>query len=220
MPAYIVLLGPPGAGKGTQAKRLSERLGLLHVSSGDIFRENLKNRTELGMLAKGFIDQGQLVPDDVTIAMIRERLSRSDGAAGAVLDGFPRTGAQAEALDAMLRELGGKVDAVALLRVSIPVLVRRLTGRLTCRAQGHIYHQDYSPPETPGVCDLDGSELYQRSDDDRDTVTRRIQVFFEETEPLIAYYRARGLTFEVNGEQPIDTVTSDLLGSLPRELVQ
>ncbi|MEW6567247.1 MAG: adenylate kinase [Chloroflexota bacterium] len=219
MPAYIVLLGPPGAGKGTQAKRLSERLGLLHVSSGDIFRENLKNQTELGRLAKGYIDQGRLVPDDVTIAMIRERLSRSDGAVGAVLDGFPRTRPQAEALDVMLKDLGGRVDAVAYVRVSMPILIRRLMGRLTCRASGHIYHEDYNPPKVPGVCDLDGSELYRRSDDDEAAVARRIQVYLEETEPLIRYYRKRRVVFDVDGEQTIERVTADLLAGLPQELV-
>ncbi len=219
MPVYIVLLGPPGGGKGTQAKRLSERLGLLHVSSGDIFRENLKTETELGRQAKGYIDRGLLVPDDVTIAMIRERLNRPDASAGAVLDGFPRTQPQAEALDRVLEELGGRVDAVAILRVSTPALIRRLTRRLTCRASGHIYHEDYNPPKVPGVCDIDGSELYRRSDDEEAAVTRRIQVYLEETEPLIRFYRNRGLGFEVDGEQLVDAVTADLVAGLPRELV-
>ncbi len=217
MPTYIVLLGPPGAGKGTQAKRLSERLGLLHVSSGDLFREHLKNETELGRLARGYIDRGLLVPDDVTIAMVRERLGRPDATAGAVLDGFPRTLPQAEALDGMLRELGGRLNAVVILRVSTPALVRRLSRRLTCRANGHIYHEDFNPPKVPGVCDLDGSDLYRRSDDEEELVRRRIQVYQEETEPLIRFYRRRGLTFEVDGEQSVDQVTADLLAGLPRE---
>jgi adenylate kinase len=220
MAAYIVILGPPGAGKGTQAKRLSERLGLTHVSSGDLFREHLKNETALGKLARGYIDRGGLVPDDVTIAMIRDRLSRQDASAGAILDGFPRTQAQAEALDAMLVEMGAQVDAVIYVRVETPVLVRRLTGRRMCRAGGHIYHLDYNPPRSAGVCDVDGSELYQRSDDDEATVTRRIQVYLEETSPLIAHYQERGVVVEVDGDQPIEAVTEDLLAALPRGLVR
>jgi len=218
--AYIVLLGPPGAGKGTQAKRLCERLGLTHVASGDLFREHLKNETELGRLARGYIDRGGLVPDGVTIAMIRERLSRPDAAAGALLDGFPRTRPQAEALDVMLTDLGGKIDAVVVVRASVPVLIRRLMGRLMCRAGGHIYHMDYNPPRTPGVCDNDGTELYQRSDDDESTVTHRIQVYLAETAPLIAHYRRRGVVTEVNGDQPIESVTEDVLASLPAGLVR
>jgi adenylate kinase len=220
MAAYIVILGPPGAGKGTQAKRLSERLRLTHVSSGDLFREHLKNETALGKLARGYIDGGGLVPDDVTIAMIRDRLSRQDASSGAILDGFPRTQAQAEALDAMLVEMGGRVDAVIYVRVPTPVLVRRLTGRWMCRAGGHIYHQDFNPPRTAGVCDIDGSELYQRSDDDEATVTRRIQVYLDETSPLIAHYKRRGVVVEVDGDQPIEAVTEDLLAAMPRGIAR
>jgi adenylate kinase len=199
---------------------LCERLGLQHVSSGDLFREHLKNETELGRLARSFIDRGGLVPDDVTIAMIRERLSRADADAGALLDGFPRTRPQAEALDRMLADLGGRIDAVVVIRVSMPVLIRRLMGRLMCRAGGHIYHQDYNPPKSPGVCDYDGSELFQRSDDDEATVTNRIQVYLAETAPLIAHYRRRGVVVEVNGEQPIEAVTEDLLAALPKGLLR
>ncbi len=217
MPAYILLLGPPGAGKGTQAKRLSEQLGLLHVSSGDLFREHLKNETELGRLAREYIDRGLLVPDDVTIAMVRERLGRPDAAAGAVLDGFPRTLPQAEALDGMLADLGGEVNAVAILKASTPALIRRLSRRLTCRASGHIYHEDFNPPKVPGVCDIDGSDLYRRSDDEETAVRRRIQVYHEETEPLIRFYRSRGLTFEVDGERSVEQVTDGLLAGLRHE---
>jgi adenylate kinase len=152
--------------------------------------------------------------------MIRDRLSRPDAFAGAILDGFPRTQAQAEALDAMLAELGARVDAVIYVRVATPVLIRRLTGRLMCRAGGHIYHQDNNPPKKPGVCDVDGSELYKRSDDDEATVTRRIQVYLDETSPLVAQYRKRGVVVEVDGDQPIEAVTEDLLAALPRGLAR
>jgi adenylate kinase len=199
---------------------LCERLGVPHVASGDLFREHLKNDTDLGRLARGYIDRGGLVPDDVTIAMIRERLSRSDATVGALLDGFPRTRPQAEALDQMLADLGGEIDAVAVIRVGVPVLIRRLMGRLMCRAGGHIYHEDYNPPRRAGVCDIDGSELYQRSDDDEATVTHRIQVYLAETAPLIAHYRRRGVVAEVDGDQPIEAVTEDLLAAMPAGLVR
>lgn len=214
MGMYIVLLGPPGAGKGTQAEVLEEQTGLVHISSGDIFRENLKAQTELGKLAQGFMNRGELVPDDVTIAMIRERLSRPDCTAGAILDGFPRTPAQAEALDIMLAELDSKISSVPFISVPEAVLVERLSGRWTCRAAGHVYHSQYNPPRKPGVCDEDGSELYQREDDKPETVKRRIHVYFEQTSPLIEFYRNAGLLIEVDGTQPIDEVTSTLLAAI------
>ena len=217
MPAYIVLLGPPGAGKGTQAEIVSTKLGLAHVSSGDIFRENIKNQTELGKLADTYMQRGDLVPDDVTIGMIRERLQRPDCAKGALLDGFPRTPAQAEALDKMLSDLGGSVDAVPYVQVPEDELVERLSGRWTCRAEGHVYHQVFNPPKKLGVCDIDGSELYQREDDRRETVERRIRVYMEQTAPLIEYYRQAGALIEINGAQPIEAVTKDLLAALPKQ---
>lgn len=216
MSIYIVLLGPPGAGKGTQAQIISGALRLPHISSGDIFRENLKNQTDLGRLAKGYIDRGELVPDDVTIAMIRERLSRPDCRDGALLDGFPRTPAQAQALDEMLVDFAGKVNAVPLIDVPEAVLVERLTGRWTCRANGHVFHEKFNPPAKPGICDQDGSELYQREDDKAETVTRRIRVYLEQTSPLIEYYRRQGVLLEVDGTQSIEKVTEDLLSALPR----
>lgn len=214
MAKYIVLLGPPGAGKGTQAEVISEKLGLQHISSGDIFRENLKAQTELGKLAQGYMNRGELVPDDVTIAMIRERLSRPDTQKGALLDGFPRTPAQADALAEMLSGMGGAVDVVPYISVQPEILVERLGGRWTCRAQGHIYHQKYNPPQQPGVCDVDGSDLYQRDDDKAETVERRIKVYFEQTAPLIDYYRANGLLVEIDGSQPIDKVTEQMLAAV------
>ena len=218
MPTYIVLLGPPGAGKGTQAQVVSKTLGLPHISSGDIFRENLKNQTELGKLAKGFMDRGELVPDDLTIAMIQERLSRPDCASGALLDGFPRTPAQGEALAAMLQGMQGKVNAVPYIKVDEQVLIERLTGRWTCRAQGHVFHEKYNPPKQAGVCDQDGSELYQRDDDKAETVINRIQVYFAQTAPLIEYYQQAGQLVEVDGSQSIEKVTAELLAALAKKV--
>lgn len=214
---FIVLLGPPGAGKGTQARRAARQLDLPHVSSGDIFRENLKGGTELGELAKQFMDRGELVPDDVTIAMIQERLSRADCIRGALLDGFPRTPAQAEALDELLAAFGESVRVVPFIRVPEEVLIERLSGRLVCRAEGHTFHKRYDPPDEPGVCDVDGSELYQREDDKEEVVANRIAVYYRQTTPLIDFYRERGLLEEVDGDQPVEEVTEDLLDVIPTE---
>lgn len=211
MPTFIVLLGPPGVGKGTQAKILAEQTGLVHVSSGELFRENLKNQTELGKLAKAYIDKGELVPDDVTISMIRERLSRPDCKMGAILDGFPRTPVQADALEKMLSEFNGQVDTVPYITGEESVLVERVSGRWTCRASGHIYHEKFSPPHQLGVCDVDGSELYQRDDDKVETVKKRIQVYRTQTMPLVDYYRQRGKLVEIDGMQAVEVVNAALL---------
>jgi adenylate kinase len=210
MSTYIVLLGPPGVGKGTQAKILAETASLPHISSGDLFRENIKDETELGKLAQTFIKKGDLVPDDVTISMIRSRLSRPDCANGAVLDGFPRTIVQAEALEQVLAEFGGRVNFVPYIDASESVLVERLSGRWTCSENGHTFHEKYNPPKQAGVCDVDGSALYQRDDDRSETVLRRIQVYFEQTAPLIAYYRKLGLLAEINGAQTVEEVSARL----------
>ena len=213
MATFIVLLGPPGVGKGTQAKILSEQTRLAHISSGDLFRENLKNQTELGKLAQTYMTKGELVPDDVTIAMIRERLARPDCKNGAILDGFPRTPAQAEALESMLQEFNGHVDLVPFITADEDVLVERLGGRWTCRASGHIFNEKSNPPKNDLKCDFDGSELYQRDDDKPETVKRRIKVYFEQTSPLISYYRDHGKLVAIDGTQSIDQVTEDLLAA-------
>ena len=214
MPTYIVLIGPPGVGKGTQANRLSERTGLAHISSGDLFRENIKNQTDLGKLAQTFMSKGDLVPDNVTIAMIKDRLARPDCETGAILDGFPRTPAQANALEDMLQIFHGRVNVVPQIIAPRDALISRLSGRWTCRESGHIFNEKTNPPKTAGACDIDGSELYQRDDDKSETVTRRIEVYMEQTTPLIKYYRDHGKLVEINGLQAIDQVTQDLMDAL------
>jgi adenylate kinase len=216
MPTYIVLLGPPGVGKGTQARILSESTKLVHVSSGDLFRENLKNQTELGKLAQSYMHKGELVPDDVTIAMIRERISRPDCEAGAILDGFPRTPNQANALEKMLAEFKSEVNAVPYITAAENILVERTSGRWTCRAQGHIYHEKFNPPKEAGVCDVDGSEVYQRDDDKVETVTKRIRVYIDQTMPLVEYYRKAGKLIEIDGTQAVEDVTKVLLEALKK----
>jgi len=216
MPTYIVLLGPPGVGKGTQAKILAQETGLAHISSGDLFRENIKNGTELGKLAQSYMSKGELVPDDVTIGMIRDRFTRSDCQKGAILDGFPRTPIQADALTELLKEFQGQVDTVPFITAPDEVLIERLSGRWTCRASGHIFHTLFNPPKDEGVCDHDGSELYQRDDDKVETVKHRIQVYQNQTAPLIAYYRDKNILVEINGAQPIERVTESLVTALEK----
>ena len=209
-PLYIVMLGPPGAGKGTQAKKLAQAFDLVHISTGDLFRENLKNETELGQLAQGYMNQGELVPDDVTVRMVEERLARSDCDKGAVLDGFPRTPAQAEALENLLMQFGAGVKIVPYIKVPDEILVERLSGRWMSPT-GRVYHAIYNPPKVKWIDDIDGSELYQREDDKPETVRRRIDVYNEQTAPLIDFYRQKGLLVEIDGTQSIDEVTEDLL---------
>ncbi len=217
MATYIVLLGPPGAGKGTQAEVISREMNLAHISSGDLFRENLKNQTELGKTAQGYMNRGELVPDDVTIAMVRERLSRQDCKDGALLDGFPRTPAQAVALADMLASMGERVVSVPYISVPAEVLIERLGGRWTCPTCGRVYHEKYNPPKTPGVCDVDGTKLIQREDDKAETVERRIRVYTDQTAPLIDYYRKQGLLIEVDGTRSIDEVSKEILDALKKK---
>jgi adenylate kinase len=214
MATFIVLLGPPGVGKGTQARVLSETSKLAHISSGDLFRENIKNQTELGKQVKAILDKGELVPDDLTISMIRDRISRPDCEAGAILDGFPRTPAQAEALDDMLAEFDSEVNAVPYITAAESILVERASGRWTCKAQGHIYHEKFNPPKQAGVCDIDGSEVYQREDDKAEVVSKRIRVYFDQTMPLVEHYQVAGKLIKIDGTQPVEQVTKELLAAL------
>lgn len=213
-PLYIVMLGAPGAGKGTQARQLSEALAVPQVSSGDIFRENLKNATPLGLLAKQYMDSGALVPNDVTIKMVMDRLARPDCANGVVLDGFPRTLAQADALAVALRERNLAIGLVPLLQVSDEAVVNRLAGRRVCRDCQAMYHVAFLPPAVAGRCDKCGGALYQRADDEPETVRNRLFVYYKQTAPLIGFYYAQGVLFSVDGDRPVEQVHADLLAAI------
>ncbi len=208
---YIILLGAPGAGKGTQAGILRERFGLAHVSSGDLFRENVSKQTPLGKLAKAYMDKGELVPDDVTIQMVMERIARPDCERGVVFDGFPRTEAQAKALDAAFAKENKKIGATLLVDVRDEVLIERLSARWFCPADGSVYNLLSNPPKVAGKCDKDGVTLEQRNDDKPETVKRRLEVYRAQTAPLIEYYRAAGLLREMNGEQSIEMVQTEIV---------
>ena len=210
----VVLLGAPGAGKGTQAQILSERLGLAHVATGDLFRAAVRDQTPLGITAKGFMDRGELVPDAVTIEMLLERLAKPDAEAGILLDGFPRNTAQAEVLDKALADKGGRVDVAPLIEVPEPELVSRLGGRWICRAQGHPYHLVGKPPLKEGVCDVDGSELYQRDDDKPETVQARLRQQLGSLAQVVGYYRDHGVLSVVDGTTGIENVSRDLLAAI------
>ena len=202
----IAFLGPPGAGKGTQARDLAQEWRVPHLATGDMLREAVAAGTPLGREAKGYMDQGALVPDDVIIRMMGERLGKADAGRGFILDGFPRTIAQAEALAKLLKDLGQTLDTVVYFDVSEPELLRRLTGRRVCRACGHSYHMTSNPPKRAGVCDECGGELYQRDDDAETTVRKRLDVYQRQTAPLLDYYRQRSLLATVSGEGPLATI--------------
>ena len=207
----VILIGAQGSGKGTQADLLSGSLGLPHISSGDLFRKEMAEQTELGLKVKGYMDRGELVPDDLTLAMILGRLAMSDCANGVILDGFPRTVAQAQVLDDGLQKVGKQIDLVIYLEVPREELLTRLSGRYICEANQHVYNIKTRPPKTPGICDIDGSRLYQRADDTGEAVQRRLDIFFNETIQLLGYYGKRGNLVTVNGNQSIEQVQEALL---------
>ncbi|MCS7279603.1 MAG: adenylate kinase [Thermodesulfobacteriaceae bacterium] len=207
----IIFLGPPGAGKGTQAKVLIDRFNIPQISTGDMLRENVAKGTELGMKAKEYMEKGQLVPDEIILGMVKDRLSQADAQKGFILDGFPRTVAQAEALDKMLSEMGKKIEYVLALMVPDEDLVIRLTGRRTCKKCGMMYHIKFKPPKEEGKCDTCGGELYQRPDDNEETVRNRLKVYHESTAPLLDYYKKKGVLFEIDGSKSIEEITKQLL---------
>lgn len=207
----LVLLGPPGAGKGTQAAGIVERYNIPHISTGDIFRKNLKEGTELGLKAKGYMDSGALVPDSLVVEIVVDRLSQSDTAEGYLLDGFPRTVAQAEALDEYLYGIGEKLDHVINIKVDPEILVGRAVGRRICKDCGATYHIEFNPSQVEGICDKCGGQLYQRADDNEETVANRINVYMEETSPLIDYYAQSNLITDIDGQKDIAVVFEDIV---------
>lgn len=215
---FLVMLGVPGAGKGTQARLLEVALGIPQISTGDLFRYNLKNQTELGLLAKSYMDRGELVPDEVTILMVQDRIQREDCQKGAIFDGFPRNLVQAVALDQMTAADGG-IRRVLMFNLDDDEAMRRITGRRTCPICGTVYHVDYNPPKVEGKCDNDGGELVQRDDDKPETVKTRLYVYYKQTSPLVGYYFAKGLLTEIDGTLPIDEVQEQLLAVLQSEPV-
>lgn len=211
---HILLMGPPGAGKGTQAARLVERFHVPHISTGDMFRAAVKEGTPLGKKAKACMEKGELVPDEVTVGIVAERLAKDDCRQGFILDGFPRTEAQAKALQEILQKLGLKLTKAVNIHVPNEVLVARAVGRRICKKCGATYHVQFNPPQAEGVCDVCGGSLYQRADDSEETMKSRLSVYEQQTKPLIAFYKKEGLYAEVDGKQSIDKVTEDLVHAL------
>lgn len=210
----LVLLGPPGSGKGTQGERLNEDLRLPYYATGDILRGAVRDETELGRTAKEYMDRGDLVPDEVIVGVIAERIDSSEALDGFILDGFPRTTPQAEALDAKLGDLGRAVTAVLLIDVSDDEVVRRLGGRRTCEANGHVFHVEFDPPQQEGVCDIDGSPLIVRDDDKPEVIRKRLETYHEKTEPLVSYYDSRGVLRRIAGEAPPEEVAEQIRRTL------
>ncbi|KGG81023.1 adenylate kinase [Caloranaerobacter azorensis H53214] len=210
----LILLGPPGAGKGTQASGIVKKYNIPHISTGDIFRKNIKEGTELGRKAKEYIDKGLLVPDDIVVAIVKDRLTESDCKDGFLLDGFPRTVAQADALETELNNLNMQLDKVINIEVDKEALIERAVGRRICKECGATYHIKFNPPKQEGICDICGGELYQRKDDTVETVTKRIEVYLEQTKPLIDYYKDKGILANIDGMQDIDKVFEDIVSAL------
>ena len=213
---HIVLVGPPGAGKGTQAQFIASHLSIPKISTGDIFRVNVSQGTELGREAKAFMDRGDLVPDSITIAMVRDRLAEGDTRDGFLLDGFPRTLTQAKALDETLDDIGTKLDVVLELVVDDDEVVRRLSGRRTCRVCGRVWHLDFDPPTRDGICDQCGGELFQRDDDREETVRHRLEVYAEQTAPLIDFYADKSILVGLDATGPVEDVTDRAINALMR----
>lgn len=209
----VILLGPPGAGKGTQAVVLAEHLGLPHVATGDLFRAAVRERTALGLVAQGYMSRGELVPDGLAVQILMERLAEPDAGEGVVLDGFPRTRSQAETLDRELRTRGGEIDLAILIEVPADVLVRRMSDRWICSAEGHVFNQETNAPATPGVCDVDGSALVQREDDRPEVVRTRLERQLGALDEVVDYYRARGVLRVVDGRDDIATVSTRVLAA-------
>lgn len=206
----VILMGLPGAGKGTQAEKISDQYGIPHISTGDMFRLAIKEKTELGMKAKSYMDVGELVPDEVTIGIVRERLGKDDCRKGFLLDGFPRTTRQAEALESILVDSGRTLDKVLHIDVDEEILLKRLSGRRTCANCGATYQLTFNPPKVDGVCDKCGGRLYQREDDHEKAVKNRLEINRNQLEPLLNFYNKRGLLHTIKGDQPIDDVFSDI----------
>ena len=215
----IMLLGGPGAGKGTQAQNLTKKYSLAHIATGDILRQSVKDGTELGLKAKSYMDKGMLVPDDVVIGLIKERLAQDDVKSGFVLDGFPRTVPQAEALDSLTKDLSMPMDAVINIKTSPNVVVERLSGRRTCRECQTVYHIIYSPPKKEGKCDRCSGELYQRDDDKEETIRKRLEVYEKQTFPLLEHYRTSGKLLEVSGDVSIAEVFESIVQALRKEKI-
>ena len=213
----LVLLGPPGVGKGTQASAIVEKYNIPHISTGDIFRMNIKEGSDLGKEAKEYMDKGLLVPDDIVVSIVNDRLTEEDCKEGFLLDGFPRNINQAEILDKELSKMSIKLDKVLNIDADKEILIERVVGRRICKVCGKGYHIKFNPPKKDGVCDIDGGELFQREDDTRETVSTRIEVYEEQTQPLIDYYKEKGILININGAEPIDQVFENIVRALEND---